>query len=835
MKLKLHIDYLSGFIISLIIFILKFGLHVLNPSNTKWLLEVYHDWGQHFLGWSFYRNSPWTFPIGTNSEWYYPIGTNVGITDSIPLFAIPFKLISGILPIDFQYFGLWFLVCYILNGFFTIKLLKVFNVKNILILSTAVIIINTNPVLLFRTLHPSLCAQWLIIASFYFYFKPLEKGKYADKFALYHIILLIISGLIHPYLTLISLAFFFLYFVKNILISKVYDWKKGLFYFLSGIIALLFIWFIVGILSFDSTNLEVTNAYGLYSWNLNSFFNGGGFSKYFPQLPQKTWHQYEGYSYLGVGGMLMICLAFVLTLPILIIRKKIEKKTYLTYLLFSVTLLFFTGFAITNIVTYNDQTLYELKAPELIIKLGNVFRASARYIWVIYYALLLFAIIIISRIKINQYIIGTLLIILAFVNIYDTSMFFTNDKYSDGKYEVPFEKVDFLNQVFSKVDHIIMYPPYENSLENQNDYQDFGYLAYKNNCKITSAYVARTNGEEQVKFEQLINKQLLEGKAPEKSAFITKIDYLDRFALLINTGKFAIEKFGKYYIIYPKEIINQQFDLNNFINQNLETKSKLFLATFEKSILSQNRTENVKGNFDEILVKEKVLLISGWAYIEGHKNPSITHTKFVLKDMLNNEFVVDAKISDRNDIMEIFKGDSAMLKTGAQGVFKINNLKPGDYNLSIVIEDENNILHSSDIQQTISIGTNEILLPILTKNVSNNTTVKASIDTIEKDKDKENSFKINGWSAIENRDNEKTKVEIILKKDNQLYAIKTYKSSRPDLKEAFPNEKNIQFAGFKTEFSIAKLPKGKYAVGLRTISDDAKLVNITFYNELVVK
>lgn len=833
MKLKLHIDYLFGIVISFFIFILKFGFTVLNPTNTKWLLEVYHDWGQHFLGWSFYRNSPWTFPIGTNSEWYYPIGTNVGITDSIPLFAIPFKLISGILPVDFQYFGIWFLICYILNGFFTIKLLKVFGVKNILILLAAVILINTNPVLLFRSLHPSLCAQWLIIASFYFYFKPLEKGKIANKLALYHIILLVISGLIHPYLTLITLAFFFLFFVKNIFFTKVYDWKKGILFFLTGIISLLFTWFIVGMLSFDSTNLEVTNAYGLYSWNLNSFYNGGGFSKYFPQLPQTTWHQYEGYSYLGVGLMAIICIAFLFTLPVLFIREKIEKSNWFTYSLFIFVVLFFTAFAITNIVTYNDQTLYELKAPELIIKLGNTFRATARYIWVIYYALILFSIIIISKIKINQYVIGTLLAGLTFINIYDTSMFFTNDKYSDGKYQVPFEKVDFLNDIFSKVDHIIMYPPYENSLANQNDYQDFGYLAYKNHTKITSAYVARANGEEQVKFEQLINKQLLEGKTPEKSAFITKIDYLDRFALLTNTGKFAIEKFGKYYIIYPKEIINQQYNLNNFINQNPETKSKLFLAAFEKSTLPQNRIENVKGNFDEILVKEKVLLIGGWAYIDGHKDPRITRTKFVLKDMQNNEYVVDAKVSDRNDILEIFKGDSAMLKTGAQGVFKIENLKPGDYNLSIVIEDENKIVHSSEMQQTISIGTNVVLFPTLTKIEANNTTVKASVDTIEKGE--ENSFKINGWSAIDNMDNEKTKVEIILKKDNQIYTVRTYKSARPDLKEAFPNEKNIQFAGFKTQFSIAKLPKGKYEVGLRTLSEDSKLVNVTFYNELVVK
>jgi len=92
------------------IFLLTYGFPILVPTNVNWLMTVRQDWGTHYLGWFFYRNEPWHFPLGGVSGYYYPLGTNVGFTDSIPLMAIFFKIFSPILPADFQYFGIWFLL-----------------------------------------------------------------------------------------------------------------------------------------------------------------------------------------------------------------------------------------------------------------------------------------------------------------------------------------------------------------------------------------------------------------------------------------------------------------------------------------------------------------------------------------------------------------------------------------------------------------------------------------------------------------------------------------------------------------------------------------------------
>src|SRR5690606_14740021 len=91
--------------LSLIVYHFAYGLSRLNPTNINWLFQTREDWASHYLGWAFYRDSAWTFPLGDMTGYMHPMGTNIGFTDSIPLLALPLKLISFALPDDFQYFG----------------------------------------------------------------------------------------------------------------------------------------------------------------------------------------------------------------------------------------------------------------------------------------------------------------------------------------------------------------------------------------------------------------------------------------------------------------------------------------------------------------------------------------------------------------------------------------------------------------------------------------------------------------------------------------------------------------------------------------------------------
>ena len=102
-KFERNWEYLLIAVLAIIIFISMYGIHVINPLYTDWLLSG-GDLSQHYLGWRAYRNSSWSFPIGMVDVLAYPMKTSVIFTDSIPIMAVLFKIISPLLPDDFQYF-----------------------------------------------------------------------------------------------------------------------------------------------------------------------------------------------------------------------------------------------------------------------------------------------------------------------------------------------------------------------------------------------------------------------------------------------------------------------------------------------------------------------------------------------------------------------------------------------------------------------------------------------------------------------------------------------------------------------------------------------------------
>jgi len=91
------------------------GIGPLDPQNLSWIFGRF-DPPQHYLGWSFYRNSPWSLPIGSNPNYGIDIGSSVVYSDSVPIMAIFFKLLSPFLGSPFQYFGIWLLICFALQA-----------------------------------------------------------------------------------------------------------------------------------------------------------------------------------------------------------------------------------------------------------------------------------------------------------------------------------------------------------------------------------------------------------------------------------------------------------------------------------------------------------------------------------------------------------------------------------------------------------------------------------------------------------------------------------------------------------------------------------------------
>jgi predicted lysophospholipase L1 biosynthesis ABC-type transport system permease subunit len=79
----------------------------------------------HTLGWWWFSMAPWGWPPGASPLNGLELANGVGLSDSLPLFAFPFKLISQWMPERFQYWGHWELLCFVLQSLFAVLLITV--------------------------------------------------------------------------------------------------------------------------------------------------------------------------------------------------------------------------------------------------------------------------------------------------------------------------------------------------------------------------------------------------------------------------------------------------------------------------------------------------------------------------------------------------------------------------------------------------------------------------------------------------------------------------------------------------------------------------------------
>ena len=145
-------------------FILVAGIPMLDFQNIAWLGGNL-DPAQHYLGWALFRNGPWTIPFGLNPFNGIEFSNSVVFSDSLPLFAFLFKPFNRFLPEVFQYFGLWTLLCFILQTWFAWKLLGLITNSLSIRFFGAGLFLFSPPMLMRVGLWTSLASHFLILAA----------------------------------------------------------------------------------------------------------------------------------------------------------------------------------------------------------------------------------------------------------------------------------------------------------------------------------------------------------------------------------------------------------------------------------------------------------------------------------------------------------------------------------------------------------------------------------------------------------------------------------------------------------------------------------------------
>lgn len=370
-------------------FVLIYGIKILNPSYTDWLLQG-GDLSQHYLGWEFYRRSKWLFPLGMTDRLAYPVHTSVIYTDSIPVFAVFFKVFRAILPERFQYFGIWGLLCYMLQGYYAAKILAEKTASKGMVLIGSIFFI-LSPIMLFRMYyHTALAAHWLILLAIYFFVK--HEKEYTDvlKTCMQWGILGLLTGSIHLYFVPMCGAVLLGYILCSIWKAKKFR-IRFLYPGVSFSIGLLLVVYLLG--GFSSGATSGTSHLGLFSLNLNAFLNPMSYSSILKSTSLWNWPfytqgQYEGFSYAGLG---ILCLVvFGMTLGIKgLVRGKRPTCYQVVVILMSVGLIMF---AASPTITWNDTLILQLPYSSTIYKYWGIFGSSGRMAWPVVYFLMIFAV-----------------------------------------------------------------------------------------------------------------------------------------------------------------------------------------------------------------------------------------------------------------------------------------------------------------------------------------------------------------------------------------------------------------------------------------------------------
>lgn len=388
-KIPTWLLFLMSFAIGTLCFLVLYGTTPLHASNDNWIMAAIDedDIVQHYAGWTMFRAGNWTYPFGMISDMAKGTGTTLTYTDSIPLVAIIFKLLFEIIPYtgDFQYFGIFTLLCFVLQAF-AAGLLVRRKTHCLSYVALAQLIFCFAPPLLDRTLrHTALGAQFIVLFSMWEYFKT--KDENYSSFAKGYMILATLAVGIHPYFLPMVMIFSLLTMVEGCIETKKYSVWIGQFF--SSCLAAGIVGILLG--AFESSGDVERDGYGHYTMNLLAPINPQGgcdytWSSILPILGQ-TNGNYEGFNYLGLG-IIIASIVILIRQIITVSRRKcvfVEKR----HLGYFIAMVFMTIFAISNVVTVGKNELFTVLLPKFITDLCGIFRSSGRMFYPVFYSLYL--------------------------------------------------------------------------------------------------------------------------------------------------------------------------------------------------------------------------------------------------------------------------------------------------------------------------------------------------------------------------------------------------------------------------------------------------------------
>ena len=789
----------------------RYGLALFNPSWVNWVIDN-EELSNGFFSFGFFRHQAWGFPLGDIKSYFYPLGTNV-YTSDIPILALLFKPFSGILPANFQYIGLWYLVSHLLQAWFAILLCERFGIKG---LSKVFVIIFLlfPPLLMSRFIHPTLFCQWMILAGFWIYFVDTEKVP-VKKVLMYQLGLFLLSGLVFAYLWAMMFGFLIALLLRLWLIDKKIRFHQAILTFLIHNAIMVSLWLLIGLISIGGIPNYEMSGWGSFSANLNALYNPMNFpSAVLPTFPFFPDQQLEGYNYLGAGILLLIAFCVIYYVAARVLKTPREKHPLLTMGGINILpLLLFLGFSflysLSSRVTLNSSVLFESSLSDSFSSIVNSFRSSGRFLWPCYYFIFIAVFYGINSLPWGTFVTSRTLGICLALQLYDIQFFLKPVDIEYKTYTPPINKV--WEKLIESKDIILFFPGFRRTYLSFDDYRYFTYYATIHGKKINIGYPSRYDVVKAGQVVQELYRKISEEPLDDNTLYITFYPYMNRLALPIYNNEAYCFNIDGYLAVFKKtndsKALAEFLEKNDAVNQQ-GVIAQQFLARRWKGFDESMDTKNSKAGIYETDDSDKHFYIKGWAFPEDPSLAVYDSVYLVLESVLKERWIAPIHRFKTQDVADFFHSPEKVNSGIGISLLK-KNLNNGAYHAGLLFKDSKTGARSLHWMEYY-VKINKTITPVRVNDLKNTLELKSNIYTL---KDTLENVRVESWAFPAQGNCRSCKPFYTLRSKTHTYVAEAMIVPRPDVVSYF-NDTSLLYSGMEAKFTKKSLEKGYYNLGM---------------------
>jgi hypothetical protein len=276
-------------------------------SGALWV-DPTGDLAQNLSGHLAIQRPGWSMPPLLAPSLFWPHGLSIAMTDSNPLVSLLAKLLAQWRGRPANLLGFWFAACWLLQPIAAVYALRGMGSRSPVSALAAAVIAATFPALLFRVMHINLCGHFLLLLSLGLALRMIRRPALAARHWIAPCLVLIAGVLTHPYIFAFCAGVLAAPALQGLLDRRPRAWASALCFLVSAALPVAIYQVLSGTLGGGD------RGFGFFSMNLLSPVwpqMSGLFGANLPIL-DPTGGEYEGFNYLGGGGILLIVLALAM-------------------------------------------------------------------------------------------------------------------------------------------------------------------------------------------------------------------------------------------------------------------------------------------------------------------------------------------------------------------------------------------------------------------------------------------------------------------------------------------------------------------------------------------